>query len=45
MPKSNGGYEPMELALVIFLAFVVIVALLTILAPQIETLVHTVTGK
>lgn len=45
MSKDDRGLEPMEVALVVFLAFVVVVALLTILSPQIETLVESVTRR
>ena len=45
MLKHNGGQEGMEILLVLFLAFVLIVALLTILGPQIEDLVFRATGR
>ncbi len=45
MTKRGGGQERGEIVLVIFLAFVLIVALLTILGPQIEELVLRATGR
>ncbi len=35
----------MEVVLIIFLTLVVIVAILTILGPQIETFIHSLTGR
>ncbi len=45
MLKHDGGQERMEIVLILFLTFVLIVALLTILGPQIEDLVLRVTGR
>lgn len=45
MPGNESRPEPLEVALVIFLIFVIIIALLTILGPQIEALVYALTGK
>ena len=43
--NNDGGQERLEILLVLFLAFVVLVALLTILGPQIEDLVQRTTGR
>jgi|GEM_PF-6871945 len=44
--SGNGSKpEPLEVALVVFLFFVIIIALLTILGPQIEALVYSLTGR
>jgi hypothetical protein len=43
--SGNGKPEALEIILVIFLALVVIVALLTVLGPQIEAIVFHLTGR
>ncbi len=45
MPSNQNKPETIEVVLVVFLTLVVIVAVLTILGPQIETLVHSLTGR
>lgn len=45
MFSDDGGEERTEVLLVVFLGFVLVFALLTILGPQIESLVHGLTGR
>ena len=45
MSNNTSRPEPMEVALVIFLVLVVVFALLTILGPQIEAFVYSLTGR
>lgn len=45
MDKHDSGQERLEILLVLFLLFVVIFALLTVLGPQIQDLVQRVTGR
>jgi Tfp pilus assembly major pilin PilA len=43
--NNDNRPDKMEIALVIFLVCVVIIAVLTILGPQIESVVRTATGR
>jgi Flp pilus assembly pilin Flp len=43
--SNDNGPDKIEVALVLFLVFVVIIAILTILGPQIESFVRTATGR
>ncbi len=45
MHSNDSKPDALEVALVLFLTVVVIVALLTILGPQIEALVFRLTGR
>jgi hypothetical protein len=45
LANDGGKPETTEVILVVFLALVVLVALLTILGPQIEAFVQRVTGR
>ena len=36
---------PLEIALVVFLALVVLIAVLTILSPQLEAFIYNLTGR
>jgi hypothetical protein len=42
---NDNGTDRREAALVLFLIFVIIVAALTILGPQIQSTVHGLTGR
>jgi len=42
---EDGGQELLELLLIAFLVAVVLIAVLTILGPQIDSAVHSLTGR
>ena len=45
MLSKKSGRERAEVLLVVFLTFVAIIAILTILGPQIDSLVQRITGR
>jgi hypothetical protein len=45
MTGNDSQPDIMEIVLVVFLTLVVIIAILTILGPQIESFVRTATGR
>lgn len=45
MFNDDSGQERLEVVLVVFLLFVLIIALLTILSPQIEGMVQTIVSR
>ena len=45
MPGNDDGIDRREAALVLFLVFVIIIAALTILGPQIQSTIYGLTGR
>jgi hypothetical protein len=45
VPGNDSGTDRREAALVLFLVFVIIVTVLTILGPQIQSTVYNLTGR